>query len=89
MPQSDSENIEATLRPWFVDATNPDMAERDYQLTAQATSAIDKGANVAPLNDATPPDIGAYEFGQPRWQAGATLPTSSCPAQRANDAATV
>lgn len=57
---------------WFVDAQNADLAKRSYQLAAGATAAINTGADVAPFNDATPPDIGAYEFGAAPWQAGAT-----------------
>jgi hypothetical protein len=47
---------------WFVDATNSDLARRNYRLTAGAVRAINQGANVTPFNDATLPDIGAYEF---------------------------
>jgi hypothetical protein len=62
--------------PWkFTDAKN-----RDYSLRA-GSPAIDKGvvlpgwlattAGISPTYDGTAPDLGAYEFGQPRWTAGA------------------
>lgn len=85
LPTGDSQNTEEMLLPWFVDGANQDMAQRDYSLTAAATEAIDKGADVAPFNDATPPDIGAYEFGKERGHAGAVImpspPVNPCASQ--------
>ena len=65
-------NIENANTSIFVDATNPDRSQRDYRLKASDPNIVDAGVNVAPYNDATPPDIGAYEFGQPKWLAGAS-----------------
>lgn len=65
-------NVITATDALFVDATNPDFAKRDYRLQVSATALINKGADASPWNDATPPDIGAYEFGQPQWKAGAT-----------------
>lgn len=61
-------NIAAATPDFFVDAVNPDLGKRNYQLKAGATAAIDRGVLVL-FNDALPPDIGAYEFGHP-WRAG-------------------
>jgi hypothetical protein len=64
--------------PWkFADPRN-----RDYSLTALSTRAIDKGVEIAgwvgPGDYAgTAPDLGAYEFGKPRWTAGADIPEPS------------
>jgi hypothetical protein len=58
----------------FVDATNPDMAKRNYRLKAANPNLVNKGADAKPWNDAIPPDIGAYEFGGPDWTAGAKRP---------------
>lgn len=73
----------------FVDATNADMAARNYQLVSTAGTAIDKGISVAPYDDPladgpdadeiAQPDIGAYERGLAPWAAGAgrvTVPVS-------------
>ena len=61
-------NLTAATPDFFVDAVNPDLSKRNYQLKPTATAAIDTGVPVL-LNDALPPDIGAYEFGHP-WRAG-------------------
>lgn len=61
-------NVTSATPDYFVDATNPDLSKRDYQLKAASTGAIDQGVPVL-FNDALPPDIGAYEFGHP-WRAG-------------------
>ena len=54
----------------FLDAMNPDRAKRDYR-PKKATPA---GVTFAPFDDASPPHMGAYEFGKPMWRAGASLP---------------
>lgn len=61
-------NITSATPDYFVDAINPDLNKRNYQLQAASTGAIDKGVPVL-FNDALPPDIGAYELGQ-SWRAG-------------------
>jgi hypothetical protein len=56
-----------------------DAAGRDYQPAATATELIDQGVSVAPFDNVivgAAPDIGAYEFGAPAWQAGATRTTA-------------
>ncbi|HEV7298428.1 MAG TPA: proprotein convertase P-domain-containing protein [Tepidisphaeraceae bacterium] len=73
----------------FIDATNANMALRNYQLKSTASTAVDAGASVAPYDDAladgpdadaiAQPDIGAYEYGVAPWAAGAgrvTVPSS-------------
>ncbi len=54
-----------------------DHANGDFTLTANATSAIDQGTDVSPYNGLLngSPDIGAYEYGKPKWEAGATTDT--------------
>jgi len=58
--------------PWkFTDPVN-----RDYSLTAASTRAIDKGVLIPNWVGAgdyvgAAPDLGAYEYGKPRWVAGA------------------
>ncbi len=51
-----------------------DAANGDFTLTANATEVIDSGINVLPYNGLVKdaPDIGAYEYGKPTWEAGAT-----------------
>jgi hypothetical protein len=58
----------------FINPNSGDMAARNYALKPTATVAINKGMSVAPLDDAIIglPDIGAYEYGAPFWQGGAT-----------------
>jgi hypothetical protein len=68
-------NIITARDDWFVDAINPDMARRDYRLRPDGPGAVlvkGKGADISPYNEKSPPDIGAYPVGQPRWVAGAT-----------------
>ncbi|HEV7298465.1 MAG TPA: DUF1565 domain-containing protein [Tepidisphaeraceae bacterium] len=63
----------------FVDSTNSDMAQRNYQLKETATEAINKGVKVPPYDDKLvgPPDIGAYELGVDPWTVGAgKMPTT-------------
>ena len=57
----------------FVDATNPNMAKRNYQLKSTASTAINMGVSVAPYDDKLVglPDIGAYEYGVAPWTVGA------------------
>ena len=57
----------------FVDAINPAMASRNFQLALTAAGAINQGVSVPPYNDPAvgPPDLGAYEYGLPPWRAGA------------------
>ena len=54
---------------YFTDADNG-----DFTLTSNATEVIDSSANVFPYNGLVKdaPDIGAYEYGKPAWEAGAT-----------------
>ncbi|HEX8237242.1 MAG TPA: DUF1565 domain-containing protein [Abditibacteriaceae bacterium] len=67
-----SHNIDAESA-MFINSDTTDMAARNYALKPTATAAINKGVNVAPWNGALIglPDIGAYEYGSPHWQAGA------------------
>jgi hypothetical protein len=67
-----SHNIDAD-RALFVNPNATDMAARDYALKPTAAAAIDKGVSVPPWEGGMVgvPDIGAYEFGAPRWRAGA------------------
>jgi hypothetical protein len=57
----------------FVDATNPNMALRNYQLQNTASAAINQGVSVVPYDDKLVglPDIGAYEYGVAPWAVGA------------------
>jgi hypothetical protein len=64
----------------FVDSTNADMAQRNYQLKKTASAAINKGVKAPPYDDKLVglPDIGAYEFGVDPWTVGAgKMPTKS------------
>ncbi len=67
-----SNNILTSADP-FVDATNANMALRNYQLKSTASAAIDKGVEVPPYDDNLVglPDIGAYEYGVVPWAVGA------------------
>ena len=67
-------NVITATDALFRDATNPHLAQRDYRLNPTATALIGKGVPAAPWNEATPPDIGAYESGKPKWEAGAKRP---------------
>jgi hypothetical protein len=57
----------------FVDATNSNMALRNYQLKSTASTAINQGIKVPPYDDKLVglPDIGAYEYGVAPWTVGA------------------
>jgi hypothetical protein len=68
-----SHNIDAD-NALFVNPNATDMAARDYALRPTAAAAIDKGVSVPPWEGGMVgvPDIGAYEFGAPRWKAGAS-----------------
>jgi hypothetical protein len=57
----------------FVDATNANMARRNYGLKSTAVTAINQGVEVPPYDDKLIglPDIGAYEFGVAPWAVGA------------------
>jgi hypothetical protein len=58
----------------FVDATNMNMALRNYQLRSTAGAAINQGVSVPPYDDKLVglPDIGAYEYGVAPWAVGAS-----------------
>ena len=65
--------VESTT--WFVDPLNAALSNRNYALVSNATTlanAIDRGVSVSPFDDPLTglPDLGAYEFGRPRWTAG-------------------
>lgn len=62
---------------WFANALAANLASRDYALVSNATTtagagAIERGVSVGPFDDAVIglPDLGAYEYGAPRWSAG-------------------
>lgn len=60
-----------------------DAAGRDYSLRAGAT-AIDAGTPVEGItvDVVGAPDLGAYEFGKPKWTAGATIEVPDFPDER-------
>ena len=65
-----SNNLTRDIDPQFVDT-----ASNNFQLRS-TSPAIDAGAALSPYTNGysgAAPDIGAYEFGQPPWSAGATL----------------
>ncbi len=91
----DSSNNVLNADPLFV--TYPD----DLQLTASSTNCIDQGVTVPDYtrDGATVPahndpmsgsaiDIGAYEYGQPKWTAGATTTTYTLTIVSANGTVT-
>ena len=53
---------------YFVDAANG-----NFMITEDAVNAIDAGINIPGYDDVyiKSPDLGAYEFGLPKWSAGA------------------
>ena len=55
-----------------MDATNPDMAKRDYRLKPEAAAKLGKGAPVPPYGGCA--YLGAYAYGGPKWEAGAKRP---------------
>ncbi len=57
-----------------------DHAGRDYSLKPGA-AAIDAGTHVAGITDdfVGAPDVGAYEFGKPKWTAGASIEVPDFP----------
>jgi len=57
----------------FADATNANMALRNYGLKNTASTAINQGVEVPPYDDKLVglPDIGAYEYGVAPWAVGA------------------
>jgi hypothetical protein len=61
-----------TTADFYRDALNPNLLLRDYRLKP-GSPAINAGTDVAPFNGNTigVPDLGAYEDGAPRWEAGA------------------
>jgi hypothetical protein len=67
---------------FFVDATNTDMALRNYQPRKSASALIDQGMSVPPYDDPLvgPADIGPYEFGLPAWKVGAGAMPAGKPA---------
>jgi hypothetical protein len=51
-----------------------DLENKDFSLTENAVAAIDKGVNIPGYDDVLVglPDLGAYEYGLPKWTAGAS-----------------
>lgn len=63
-----SNNLDPTVDPLFVDA-----AGHDYELTA-ASPARNQAVPLAGINDGSTdpvPSLGAYQYGAPKWTAGA------------------
>jgi hypothetical protein len=72
-------NVITAADDWFVDATNPDMAKRDYRLKPDAAEKLGKGVAVPPYGDGA--YLGAYPYGGPKWEAGAKRPVAAVAAK--------
>ncbi len=67
--QAHDHNFVMAADSLFADATNPDLAQRNYQLTAAGAQSAGQGGPTC-LSGQKPTYMGAYEPGAPRWKAG-------------------